>query len=1017
MATSKKNTGLRTEQGGRIDRDKPVRFTFDGKAYQGFEGDTLASALLANGQHMVARSFKYHRPRGIVAAGSEDPAAIVQVGPDAVETDPNTRVTEQEIYEDLTASAQNCWPSLAFDVGIANDVLSDFFPAGFYYKTFMGPPLSWMRFEPIIRKAAGLGVAPADRDPEQYDSTNRHADVLVVGGGPAGLAAAKAAADAGARVILAEETNALGGALLSEAEGSVSLGGKPAEDAIAKIAEELEANPEVTVLTRTTAFGYYGDNFVGLWERVTDHQAPADRIEHMPRQRIWRVRAKQVILATGSLERPMVFDGNDRPGIMLSGAVRTFLNRYGVLCGHKALIFANNDSAWATAFDLQDAGSEIAAIVDIRRNLSGEVLQMAAKRGIPIFAGSAIVGTKGRSRVTAADIRLIDETGDISSKANWINCDLIAASCGWAPNVALFSQSRGKLFYDEELQAFRPGASWQMERSVGAANGFYDLQDCLDEGRKAGAAAATDTGFKKRIPKVLKASHNILLQTDLEILPQIPSPKAAKKVRAFIDLQDDVTTKDIKIAIQEGLHSVEHIKRYTTTGMGTDQGKIANLNAFAFIADRLGKSVPDVGVTTFRQPYKPVTMGALAGQHVGAHFMPRRTTAMHPWHRAQQSVVFEPVGDWLRPRAFLRDGEDFHQAVQRETKAARTGIGVLDASTLGKIDVRGPDAREFLNRIYTNAWKKLAPGKCRYGLMLKEDGMVMDDGVTACLADDHFHMTTTTGGAANVLGHLEDYLQTEWPDLKVYLTTTTEQTAVASICGPGCDKLVADLLDDLDPDPETFKFMDWRDAHIQGIPVRVYRISFTGELSYEINIDASYGLWLWKKIFAQAKSEGGAYDITPYGTEAMHVLRAEKGFIIVGQETDGTATPIDLDMKWIVKKSGDFVGRRSLTRSDTSRDDRKQLVGLVTEQADCVLMEGTQIIATQEEGTLPVPMLGHVTSSYFSPSLGRSISMAMVESGRSRMGQTLYASRKGDSAMAVRLVGTDFLKEREDGTI
>ncbi|MEH6727582.1 MAG: 2Fe-2S iron-sulfur cluster-binding protein, partial [Hyphomicrobiales bacterium] len=557
MAASRQKAGLRTQQGGRVDRDKPVSFTFDGKTYQGFEGDTLASALLANGQHMVARSFKYHRPRGIVAAGSEDPAAIVQIGPDAVETDPNTRVTEQEIFEGLRASAQNCWPSLSFDIGIANDVFSDFFPAGFYYKTFMGPPLSWMRFEPFIRKAAGLGVAPADRDPQQYDSTNRHADVLVVGAGPAGLSAAKAAADAGARVILVDETNAVGGALLSEPEGSVSLGSKPVDEAIQKMVDELHANPDVAVLTRTTAFGYYGDNFVGLWERVTDHLAPADRVTHMPRQRVWRVRAKQVILATGALERPMVFDGNDRPGIMLAGAVRTFLNRYGVLCGRTAVIFANNDSAWATAFDLQDAGAQIAAIVDIRRNLSGALLQKAAHRGIPIHAGSAIVGTKGRSHVVAADIRVLDASGMISSKANWIECDLIANSCGWAPNVALFSQSRGKLFYDDDLQAFRPGASWQQERSVGAANGAYDLQDCLDEGRNAGAAAAADAGFKKRIPRVLKASHTMLVQRDLQILPQIPSPKAAKKVRAFIDLQDDVTTKDIKIAIQEGLHSVE----------------------------------------------------------------------------------------------------------------------------------------------------------------------------------------------------------------------------------------------------------------------------------------------------------------------------------------------------------------------------------------------------------------------------------------------------------------------------
>ncbi|MEP0520638.1 MAG: sarcosine oxidase subunit alpha family protein [Hyphomicrobiales bacterium] len=1008
---------LRTVSGGRIDRSISVEFSFDGKKLSGFEGDTLASALLANGQHMVARSFKYHRPRGIVAAGSEDPAGIVQIGHDALQTDPNTRVTEQEIYNGLVAKAQNCWPSLSLDIGILNDTFSDFFPAGFYYKTFMGPPLSWMNFEPIIRKAAGLGIAPKGADKDRYDSTNRHADVLVIGGGPSGMAAAKAAADAGARVVLAEETNQLGGALLSEPDGSISIGGNKIDTAIDQLRASLEENPNVILLTRTTAFGYYGDNFVGLWEKVSDHLSAEDRQPLQPRQRIWRVRAKQVVLATGSLERPIVFDGNDRPGIMLAGAVRTYLHRYGVLCGRRALVFANNDSAWATAFDLHDAGAEVAGIIDLRRDLSGHVLENAARRGITIYAGSAIVATEGSKRVTAADIRRLDEHGNIASATNWITCDLIANSAGWAPNVALFSQSRGKLRYDDSLQAFRPGKSWQNERSVGAANGTFDLQVGIDEGHLAGVEAAAATGFKKRAGKTAKAKHNMLMQTDLKIIAQIPSPKTPKKVRAFIDLQDDVTTKDIKVAIQEGLSSVEHIKRYTTTGMGTDQGKIANLNAFAFIADQMDKSVPEVGVTTFRQPYKPVTMGALAGQHVGEHFMPRRTTAMHPWHMAQKGVIFEPVGDWLRPRAFLQKGESFEQAVQRESKAARTGIGILDASTLGKIDVRGPDARKFLNRIYTNAWSKLAPGKCRYGLMLNEDGMVMDDGVTACIADDHFHMTTTTGGAANVLSHLEDYLQTEWPELKVYLTTTTEQTSVASICGPGCDKLVSELLDNFDPDPATFKFMDWRDGRIDGIPVRVYRISFTGELSYEINIDASYGLWLWKKIFALSQREGGAFDITPYGTETMHLLRAEKGFVIVGQDTDGTATPIDLGMNWIVKKDGDFVGRRSLTRSDTSRQDRKQLVGLATLDPGKVLMEGTQIIATEDETSTPVPMLGHVTSSYFSPNLGRSIAMALVESGHTRMGQTLYASRKGDKALAVKIVGVDFIQERTDGTI
>ena len=762
------------------------------------------------------------------------------------------------------------------------------------------------------------------------------------------------------------------------------------------------------MLTRTTAFGYYSHNFVGLWERVSDHLPEAARAAHLPRQRLWRVRAREVVLAAGSLERPLVFHENDRPGIMLAGAVRTFIHRYGVLPGRRIVVFTNNDSGWDAALDMARAGGDVAAVVDLRSDLGPVHLSEAVRRGIAIYGNATIVATGGRHRISSVDVRPLKADGGVGGTSIRIECDLLAVSGGWAPNAALFSQSRGKLRYDPAIEAFRPGRSWQRERSAGAANGTFGMADCFSEGAQAGAAAARAAGFDAlppRIPQVLGGQTG---QGPIRVVPELPSDRPKHKVRAWIDLQDDVTTKDLRLAVHEGYRSVEHAKRYTTAGMGTDQGKVANLNAFGFLASVRGESMPAIGTTTYRQPYKPVTFGALAGQHVGDHFTPRRTTPMHDWHRAN-NAVFEPVGDWLRARAYLQPGESFRDAVQRESKAARTAIGVLDASTLGKIDVRGPDAREFLNRVYTNAWLKLAPGKARYGLMLGEDGMVMDDGVTTCLADDHFHMTTTTGGAARVLGKLEDYLQTEWPDLKVYLTSVTEQWAVASLCGPECHRLVSELCDDLDADPAGFEFMTWRDAHVGGVPVRVFRISFTGELSYEINIPATYGLWLWEEIM----EKGAKYGITPYGTEAMHLLRAEKGFIIVGQETDGTVTPDDLGLGGMVKKAGDFIGRRSLSRSDTKRDDRKQLVGLLTDDPKVVLMEGAHVIGTEAESAPPVPMLGHVTSSYFSPNLDRSIAMAMVAGGRKRMGERLWVSRRDGAPIPVTVTGTDFLAQKE----
>jgi sarcosine oxidase subunit alpha len=969
----------RLPQGGRIDRRKPVRFTFNGRSYAGFEGDTLASALLAHGVTLIGRGFKYHRPRGIMTAGPEEPNALVQVGVGA-RTEPNLRATQVELFDGLTAASQNCWPSVEFDLGVINDKLSRIFPAGFYYKTFMWPASFWMKYELLIRRMAGLGKAPDRPDPDHYDKTHAHCDVLIVGGGPAGLAAALAAGRSGARVILCDEQQELGGALLAAND---SIDGEPATAWVEKTLAELGKLAEVRLLPRTTAFGYYDHNYLVLAERVGEHLPPGQALY---KQRQWKVRAKRVILATGAIERPLVFADNDRPGIMLAAAARTYLNRYAVLPGRRIVVMTNNDGAYQAALELANAGASVAAIVDLRANPQGVAAAEARRRNLEILAGHAIVGTSGRHRVSGVAVMKLNDAGDaVEGTARQIECDAVLHSGGWNPTVHLFSQSRGGLAYDSTIAAFVPDKAAQAQVSVGACNGGFDLAQCLNQGFDAGLAAAAATGHRAADAGSRPSAAPAAAEEPLRPVWLVPSDKPASHGKSFVDHQNDVKASDLLLAEREGYRSIEHLKRYTTMGMGTDQGKTSNVNALAILAQRLNVDIPAVGTTTFRQPYTPTTLGGFGGHEHGDLLDPIRRTPLHSWHESV-GAKFENVGQWRRAWYYPKPGESMHDAVNREVKAARNSVGIVDASTLGKIDIQGPDAVELLNWVYTNAWNKLEIGRGRYGLMLGEDGMVFDDGVTTRLGQHHFLMTTTTGGAARVLGWLENWLQCEWPQMRVFCTSVTEQFAVVGVNGPMSRKLLAELTTDIDLDPRRFPFLSFRDGHVAGIPARVYRISFTGELTYEINVQPSYAQALWQALM----SAGEKYGITPYGTEAMHVLRAEKGFIIVGQETDGTITPHDLGMDWIVGKSKkDFLGKRSLSRVDTARSDRKHLVGLLSENPSEVIPEGGQIVAELKDRP-PMDMLGHVTSSYYSPNVGRSIAMALVKNGRNRMGDTLH---------------------------
>jgi sarcosine oxidase, subunit alpha len=975
---------FRTPEGGRIDRKELLPFAFDGRTYQGYRGDTLASALLANGVHLVGRSFKYHRPRGIFSAGAEEPNALVTVGRDTARITPNMRATQLELYRNLSAHSQNRWPSLEFDVGRINDVLSRFFPAGFYYKTFMWPRGAWKSvYEPMIRRAAGLGRAPTLPDPDRYAQRYAHCDVLVVGAGPAGLAAALTAANAGARVILCDEQCELGGSLLSDPE--VGIEGKHSSAWLAGALAQLKENARVTLLPRTTAFGYFPHNLIGLNERLTDHMdSPPD---HLPRERLWQVRARHVLLATGALERPLIFPGNDKPGVMLAGAAHTYLHRYGVRVGSKAVIVTCDDDAYQTALDLKAAGVEIAAIADVRSSIEGPLAAAARGAGIPISAQSTVLNTRGDRHVSGVTLGITQDSS--RAERQHIDCDALLMSGGYTPSVHLFSQSRGKLDWSEALKAFVPGRSAEAESSAGACRGIYGLEQVLADGVHA-AAQALGLSAPQRSFEVdaVERRHDSYLGA---------LPGDASRGKSFVDWQHDVTTRDLKLATREGFHSIEHVKRYTTTGMATDQGKTSNLNAMAIVAEKLNRPIPQVGLTTFRMPYTPVSFGSFAGVSRKELFDPVRTTPMHAWAQAH-GALFENVGLWKRAHYFPRGGENMHAAVARECRAVRDSVGMFDASTLGKIEVVGPDAAEFMNRLYINSWTNLGVGRTRYGILLREDGFVYDDGVVARLEADRFHVTTTTGGAPRVLALMEDYRQTEWPRLKVWLTSTTEQWAVIAVQGPNARKVIEPLIEGIDITAKAFPHLSVARGKILKLPMLLFRVSFTGELGFEINVPSDHGLEVWEAVYGA----GVAFGITPYGTEAMHVLRAEKGYIIVGQETDGTATPDDAGLSWAIGKSKtDFVGLRSLQRPTMKRADRKQLVGLKPKDGCSVLDEGAQV-CEQPAQRPPMQLIGHVTSSYAASTVGFPVALAMIAGGRARMGATLYVSHaNGDVEVEV----------------
>ncbi len=966
---------FRLNKEGLINRDKKISFTFNGKKLFGYEGDTIASALIANGIHLVGRSFKYHRPRGFFGAGVEEPNAKLQVEFNG-HSEPNVNATEMELVEGLSATSQNCWPSVNFDVGAINNFLKMFFPAGFYYKTFMWPKSFWYKiYEPFIRKAAGLGVASIEKDKERYEHKFEYCDLLVTGSGPSGLASAYAAAKNGAKVILAEDKPRFGGTLLTDDVSIDNLSGK---DWAEKIITELKSMPNVTVKNRSQVFGYYDHNMLVMFERVSDHLEKKSKFT--PRQRLWYIRAKETILSTGSIERPIVFGNNDTPGIFLSAAAKEYMKVYGVLVGKKPLIFTNNDSAYETALEFKKNNVE-PIILDTREEHSSELIDEAKSKGIDIRFSHGVIVANGYKKVKSAKIGKLNKDKNSFEKIETVDCDCICVSGFWTPSVHLASQSGNKLKYEEKIDAFIPDKKKQHETSVGAANGSFTLEESLKHGFENGSnlsAKITETKTEISIPNVNEKKYGAHDKFWCMPLPKNENPKR------FVDFQNDVSVSDIEIALSEGYRSIEHVKRYTTLGMATDQGRTSNLNGLQLVSNIENKIVPEVGHTTFRPPFTPITIGTIVGREVGMEYMPTRKTPMHEWHE-KNNAVFVDAGAWKRPRYYKLGSETLFEASKREAKNVRENVGICDVTTLGKIDIKGPDAAEFLNRVYTNAWMKLPVGKARYGLMLREDGIVMDDGTTTRISENHYHMTTTTAQAANVLSHLEYYLQIVWPELNVNVVSTTEQWAGAAIAGPKSRDMLSKLYPDLDVSNEALPFMGYKEAEFFGVPSRIFRISFSGELAYEINVKSDHGMFMWEKMMEVGKDFGNQ----PYGTEALSTLRIEMGHV-AGPELDGRTIPSDVSLNGLVSKKKDFIGKNSLGREAFNVESRQKIVGLIPIDRKSSIPEGSHIVQDQN-AKLPNPKLGHVSSSCWSVENNNPFSLAIMKDGKNMIGKKFFA--------------------------
>ncbi|MGB0960146.1 MAG: sarcosine oxidase subunit alpha family protein [Halocynthiibacter sp.] len=947
--------------GGLIDRDTNVSFQFDGKTYQGHGGDTLASALLANDVRLMGRSFKYHRPRGVMTAGSEEPNALVELR-EGARQEPNTRATVAELYDGLVAQSQNRFPSLKYDFMAINDRFSNFLSAGFYYKTFMWPRAFWEKiYEPIIRKAAGLGAISFEEDPDVYDKGFLHCDLLIIGSGPSGLMAALTAGRAGARVILVEEDFVAGGRLNSE---TYHIGDVSGRDWAARIMAELASLDNVRIMTRTSVIGAYDHGIYGALERVADHVIAPQ--ENQPRQVLWRIYSKRAILAAGATERPIAFENNDRPGVMMAGAVRSYVNRFAVTPHADVAVFTNNDDGHRTATDLIAKGVNVSAVIDTREDAP-------SIDGVEVFKGAQVVNSAGRLGLKSVEVRL--QNGDL----HMVPCGALAVSGGWNPNVHLTCHQRGKPVWNETLAAFVPGRDLPMGLSVsGAAKGDMRTETALHSGGEAAVSALQDLGITASALDVPTCE-----DTPVNVTPFWYVNEG--KGRAWIDHQNDVTVKDIKLAHQENFRSVEHLKRYTTLGMATDQGKTSNMGGLAVMAELTGKSIPETGTTIFRPPYTPVAMGALAGRSVGKDFHPTRETPSHKW-ATEQGAVFVEVGNWMRAQWFPKDGEThWRQSVDREVLATRQSVGVCDVTTLGKIDVQGPDAATFLNKIYANAFAKLPVGKTRYGLMLREDGIAYDDGTAARLAEDHFVVTTTTANAVLVYRNMEFARQCLWPDLDVQLISTTEAWAQYAVAGPNSRKLLQKLVDpEFDLSNEAFPFMACGEITVcGGLRARLFRISFSGELAYEIAVPTRYGDALIRELMA----EGEEFDVVPYGTEALGVMRIEKGHA-AGNELNGTTTALNLGLGRMVSKKKDCIGNTLSEREGLNTDDAFRLVGLRPVDAINAIPAGAHLMQVSGDVSAKTDQ-GYVTSAAYSPVLGSSIGLGFLKDGANRMGEIL----------------------------